>query len=227
MLIIFCRVSGSRAWKSQTLRLSSCTSFTVSRFFFAYAVAKRWYFPISNPMWALVDWSFSFDLQGSLLNLNCFLEYRHQSHQSHQKSCLFSLWLHDAILARYLLFRVFVSSSVCHKLPVLYRNSMDESSWFLTRKLASTYPTCRKFGCLQKWGYFPLSRSPDLENFATASRSRCQQKSSTVELLTTATTVDASWLFTARRPTNSTVVNLLYNLFRLWVVQQLSRFQLT
>ena len=51
-----------------------------------------------------------------------------------------------------------------------------------------------------------LSKTLDLENFATASRSRCQQNSpsssSTVELVdNTYTTIDESWLFTASRST--------------------------
>ena len=51
-----------------------------------------------------------------------------------------------------------------------------------------------------------LSQTPDLENFATPSRSRCQQNlssSSTVELVDdTYTTIDESWLF---KPTASTI----------------------
>ena len=37
-------------------------------------------------------------------------------------------------------------------------------------------------------------QAQDVENFATVSRSCCQRNSSTVELLTTLSTVDASWL---------------------------------
>jgi len=50
-------------------------------------------------------------------------------------------------------------------------------------------------------------QTPDLENFATTSRSPCQQNSSsssstTVELVDdTYTTIDESWLFTASRST--------------------------
>ena len=48
-----------------------------------------------------------------------------------------------------------------------------------------------------------LSQTLDLENFATASRSRCQQhssSSSTVEFVDdTYTTIDESWLFSTSR----------------------------
>ena len=66
--------------------------------------------------------------------------------------------------------------------------------------------------CLRKFGYLgnitllpsgTLSQTLDSENFATASRSRCQRhssSSSTVELVDdTYTTVDESWLFTTGR----------------------------
>ena len=64
-------------------------------------------------------------------------------------------------------------------------------------------PHCvmRKFGYLQNKGtsLWNLSQTPDLENFATASQQRCQQKSSSssmIEFVDTYTTVDESWLFT-------------------------------
>jgi len=78
------------------------------------------------------------------------------------------------------------------------------------RRLPSTYPPlcCKEIWVSPKikvLGFGTLSRTSDLENFATASRSRCQQhssSSSTVELVDdTYTTVDESWLFTTSRST--------------------------
>jgi len=78
------------------------------------------------------------------------------------------------------------------------------------RRLPSTYPPlcCKEIRVSPKikvLGFGTLSRTSDLENFATASRSRCQQhssSSSTVELVgDTFTTVDESWLFTTSRST--------------------------
>ena len=81
----------------------------------------------------------------------------------------------------------------------------------LAWRLPSTYPTLcyKKIWVSQKTGvlsFETLFQTPDLENFATASRSRCQQNSSssssTVELVDdTYTTVDESLLFTASRST--------------------------
>ena len=60
---------------------------------------------------------------------------------------------------------------------------LDESSWFLAWMLPFTYSTL----CYKEIWVFPkmrtvpsvtLSQTPDLENFATASRSRCRQHSS-------------------------------------------------
>jgi len=93
----------------------------------------------------------------------------------------------------------------------------------------------RKYGYLKKIGVLlsgTLSQTPDLENFATASRSSCQQhssSSSTVQLVDdTYTTVDESWLFTTSRSTNPltpllrSVVHLLCSLFL-----KLTKFWLT
>ena len=63
--------------------------------------------------------------------------------------------------------------------------------------------TIRKFGKRPKLGYFRLELYPNfrlIKNFATTSRSKCQQNSSssssTVKLVDdTYTTVDESWLF--------------------------------
>ena len=89
-----------------------------------------------------------------------------------------------------------------------------ETTWriervFGTWRLPSTYPTLSyKEMCVSpKIRILPsgaLSQTSDLQNFATASRSRCQQNSSsspsTVEFVDdTYTTVDESWLFTTNR----------------------------
>jgi len=98
----------------------------------------------------------------------------------------------------------------------LFYTNCDESTGrielvFGMAGLLRPIPCCviRKFVYLRKLGYFPLgllSQTPDLENFATASQSRCQQNSSSssskVEFVDdTYTTVDESWLFTTSRPT--------------------------
>jgi len=71
--------------------------------------------------------------------------------------------------------------------PDILSKRPDELSWVLARRLPSIYPTL-----FLKEIWVPLkirvllsvtlSQTVDLENFATASRSRCQQNSSTVEL---------------------------------------------
>jgi len=106
------------------------------------------------------------------------------------------------MLARYLLSSC-VRRSVRHK-PVLYRNDwtnragiwhtgfLPSSPHFLCYKEISVSPKIRVLPSET------LSQTPDQENFSTASRSRCQQhSSSTVEFVDdTYTTVDESWLFT-------------------------------
>jgi len=83
-----------------------------------------------------------------------------------------------------------------------------------------------------------LSQTPDLVNFATASRSRCQQNSSSSEFVDdTCTTVDESWLLTTSWSTVTLttllpfVVDLLYQLFlqltRFWLTVCLSVFSCT
>jgi len=55
---------------------------------------------------------------------------------------------------------------------------LDDSAVFLSRKFPSTV-CLRKFGYVQKLWYIPLElllSTPDLENFAMASRLRCQTK---------------------------------------------------
>ena len=57
---------------------------------------------------------------------------------------------------------------------------LDESSWFLARRLPSTYPTLcyKEIWVHPKIRLLPcgtLYQTPDVENLATASRTRCQQ----------------------------------------------------
>jgi len=103
-----------------------------------------------------------------------------------------------------------VRPSVC--LSVTSRYYMETTGRIelvLARKLSSIYPALRykeiwvspKIRTLSSES---LSQTSDLENFATASRSRCQQHSSsstTVEFVDTYTTIDESWLFTTSRST--------------------------
>ena len=76
--------------------------------------------------------------------------------------------------------RLSVRPSFCHK-PVLYRNDWtNPPSWFLACGLPSTYPTlcCEDIWISSKISILAsgtLSRTADLEKFAAASRSRCQQ----------------------------------------------------
>jgi len=115
----------------------------------------------------------------------------------------------DAMLARYMLSSC-VRLSVCHKPVLYYRNN-----WTNRAGLAQRLPFFYRRLCYKEiWvsPYFKvlpsgtLSQTPNLENFATASRSRCQQhssSSSTVELVDdTYKTIDGElWLFTTSRPT--------------------------
>jgi len=99
-----------------------------------------------------------------------------------------------------------VCPSVRHK-PVLYRNHHTNRAGFWHDGFHPHVPDCviRNFGYLQNSGTYKvpsktLSETLDLEDFVTVSRPHCQQNSSTVELVDdTQTTVDESWLFTARR----------------------------
>jgi len=102
----------------------------------------------------------------------------------------------DATLARYLL-----SSCVCPSVRPsqagIVSKRLAESSWVSARRLPSTYPTlsCKEIRVSPKIMVLPsgsLSQTLDVDNFATASRSCCQQNSSTVELADR--TYDASWL---------------------------------
>jgi len=134
---------------------------------------------------------------------------------------VFSLFLYDhffprdAMPAQYCCHRVCVYLSVRlpGHYPVLYSERLKESKLYLAWRHPSSYPTlcCKKIRISPKITVLPcgtLSRTSDLENFTTASRSRCQQNSSssssssTVELVDdTYTTIDKSWLFTTSRST--------------------------
>ena len=81
----------------------------------------------------------------------------------------------DAMLACCML-SLSVRLSVRHK-PVLYGNYWTNRAGAWHAGLLPLIRHCyKKFGYLQKLRYFPLGLCPKVrENFATASRSRCQQ----------------------------------------------------
>ena len=101
-------------------------------------------------------------------------------------------------------YAVVVCRSVRPSQAGIVSKRLDESSLILARVCA----LLRKNWVSPKIGVLlpgTLSHTPDIENFATASRSRCRKNSSssssTVELVDdTYTTVDESWLFTTSRP---------------------------
>ena len=102
--------------------------------------------------------------------------------------------------------------SVRHK-TALYRNTGRVGL------LLSTYRTLcfKEIVYLQNKGTFLWNfvRNCEIKNLAKASRSRCQQDSSTVDPVDdTYTTVDESWLFTTRR---STVTLQLHHCDLLWI----------
>jgi len=107
------------------------------------------------------------------------------------------------MLARYML-----SSCVCRRPSVTSRYCIEttgriELVFGMEASFHLSHPVLIKSGYLQKSGWvYPsgtLSKTPDLENFATASQSRCQQhslsSSSTVEFVDD-TYIDELWLFT-------------------------------
>jgi len=110
--------------------------------------------------------------------------------------------------------------------PVLCGNDWTNRAGFWHGGFLPPIPDCavRKFGYLQKLEYSRLDFVPNsgLENFATESRSRCQQhssssssSSSTVEFVDdTYTTIDESWLFTTSR---STVTLYIHYCDLLWI----------
>jgi len=102
-------------------------------------------------------------------------------------------------------YAVVVCPSVRPSQAGIVSKRLDESSLILARVCA----LLRKNWVSPKIGVLlpgTLSHTPDIENFATASRSRCRKNSSsssssTVELVDdTYTTIDESWLFTTSRP---------------------------
>jgi len=81
-----------------------------------------------------------------------------------------------------------VALCLCLSQVGVLSKSLNESSWFLTRELPSTYPTLysQEIRVSPKIRALPSGTSPktlDLENFATASQWCGQQNSSTVELV--------------------------------------------
>ena len=128
----------------------------------------------------------------------------------------------DTLLARYLLLSV--RPSVRPSQAGIVSKRLDKSSWLLARRFPATIPHCviKKFGYLQKLRVLfcgTLSQTPDLDNFARANRSRCQQNSSmsslTVEFVDdNYMTIDESWLFTTGQ---STVTLSLHNCDLLWI----------
>ena len=143
----------------------------------------------------------------------------------------FTLLPRDALLARYMLSSR-VRLSVCHKL-VLYRNDRTNRAGFGTgTSFHQSHTVIRKYGYLQKiraLSTATLSQTPDLENVAAASQSRCQQHSllsSTVEFVDdTYTTINESWLFTTNRSTVTLELHYFDLLYKLFL--QLTRFRLT
>ena len=93
-----------------------------------------------------------------------------------------SLENYRATLYASAVFAVAVCPSVCPSQARVLSKQMNESSWFLAWSLPSTYPALRfkEIWVSQKIMVLPsgtLSQTADIENFATASRSRCQQNS--------------------------------------------------
>jgi len=97
----------------------------------------------------------------------------------------------DAMVARYILSGVCLT--VCPSVHPSVSKRLDKWSWLLAQKLGFLRKKVLPFGT--------SSQTLNLENFATNSRSCCQQNSRRSSLLTTLTTVDASWLFTTRPST--------------------------
>ena len=104
-----------------------------------------------------------------------------------------------------------VHPSVCHKAVLYWNNSMNQALVFgMDASFHLSYSVLWESWASPEIMVLPsgtLCQTPDSENFATASQSRCQQNSlslssSMVELIDdTNTTIDESWLFTASRST--------------------------
>jgi len=110
----------------------------------------------------------------------------------------------DAMVARH--FAVVVCPSVRPSQAGIVSRRLDESSRFWHGDILPPIAHCyQEIWVSPKDRVLPcgtLSQTPDSENIAAASRSRCQQNSSTVELVDdTNTTIDESWLFTTSRST--------------------------
>ena len=105
----------------------------------------------------------------------------------------------DTMLARYLLSSC-VRLSVRHK-PVLYRSVWTNRAgiWYGGFLLPIPHCVIRKFGYIQKLGYFPLEVCSDASRQVdrVVNNSSSSSSSSMVELVDdTYATVDESWLFT-------------------------------
>ena len=97
-------------------------------------------------------------------------------------------------------FAVIVCLSVRHK-PVLYRSVWTNRAgiWYGGFLLPIPHCVIRKFGYIQKLGYFPLEVCPDASRQVdrVVNNSSSSSSSSIVELVDdTYATVDESWLFT-------------------------------
>ena len=90
-------------------------------------------------------------------------------------------WYTNTFVYYYYYYANYGRVSVCHK-SVFYRNCCTDRAGFLARRLSSKGNPSGN-----------LPRTLDFEYFASASRSCCQQSCSRSSLLTTLTTVDASW----------------------------------
>jgi len=132
--------------------------------------------------------------------------------------------------------RVSVCPSVCPSQAGIVSKRQDESIWYLARRLTSTFPAL----CYQEIWLSPkirilpfgtLAQTRELENFATASRSRCQQtrRCRRSSLLTTPIYDNRQVVAVYYKSVNCNpltpslryVADLLYNMF-----QQLTRFWL-
>ena len=92
-----------------------------------------------------------------------------------------------------------VSLSVRPSQAAIVSKGLDESSWFLTWRLPSTYPTLwRKFWYLRN-SFVTLSQTSDLENFVTANRWCCQLNSSSSSSSTVDLVDDTYSLYDNRR----------------------------
>ena len=137
--------------------------------------------------------------QRSSTNVNC------QSYASHKSSGSFTARRYGS--AVFCCRRVSVRPSVRRPSQAgIVSRRLDESSRFWHGDILPPIAHCyQEIWVSPKDRVLPcgtLSQTPDSENIAAASRSRCQQNSSTVELVDdTNTTIDESWLFTTSRST--------------------------